>query len=509
MIQRLCIESGGDGLQNSDDRVPKDEDDGKLWLVGVPLIFCAMYLLVGLFFRRPDMGDPDSYRQALSALAYLKDGTYSAYWDFPLTMYTFVSGTYLASVLGLGQLVTLNTLAVLLGAAGVWPLYHLIRKFVNPQSAAFASAAYVLSPTLIRYSTYLSHEIVGYAFAIWSVYLFELALERRDSLTTIAFGLFFGAAFSARTNGAAFIVPPLLLMFLRKKDRFERPDIGRFAAFALLGFAGCLLLMHRPDTVLRFKARMDVWFFTYYEIGQFVVRTTGTALQSLTPALVATTVVGACVLAYRRKYFVVLLGCVWIMTVYLFYVGMDICRLKFFLVVLPPCMLLAFAGADQLDAGLKFGRERPLHIAKIAVALLLVLLSLGPSLPELLYIRQSDDNELMAKGIGSVVGRELLFTTSLRPIIDFYNFDNPPETVYLITELKPGTRQMDTEALRLAQLRLRQGRPVFATGLIIEHLKHLKIDFDAESAWEYKSQRLFRITRLNFGGMAAFDPEGA
>ncbi len=492
-------------MRNSDDRAPKDEGAGKLWLVGAPLIFVALYILVGMFFRRPDMGDPDSYRQALSALAYLEDGTYSAYWDFPLTMYTFVFGTYLASVLGLGQLATLNTLAVLLGAAGVWPLYHLIRKFVSPQSAAFASAAYVLSPTLIRYSTYLSHEIVGFAFAIWSVYLFELALERRDRLTPIAFGLFFGAAFSARTNGAAFIAPPLLMMFLRKKDDFERPDIARFAAFTLLGFAGCLLLMHRPETVLRFKARMDVWFLTYYEIGQFVIRTTGTAIQSLTPVLVATTIVGACVLAYRRKYFVALLGGAWIMTVYLFYIGMNICRLKFFLVVLPPCMLLVFAGADQLDAVLRFGRERPLHIAKGAVALLLILLSLGPTLPELLYIRQSNDDELVATEIGRIVGRELLFTTSLMPMIDYYNLDNPPETIYLIVELTPGTRQFDPEAIQLAQLRLRQRRPVFATGIIIDHFKLLNVDFDTEPVWEYKSRRLFRITRLNLGGMAGFD----
>ena len=469
----------------------------RLARIGAPIIFVVLYFLVGLFFRRPDMGDPDSYRQALSAFAYVEEGIYSAYWDFPLTMYVFVFGTYLADWLGLYQLAVLNTLAVALGAASVWPVYQLVRGLVSPRAAPFAAAAYVLSPTLIRYSTYLSHEIVGFAFAIWSVYLFERALARDDRVTPFAFGLFFGAAFAARTNGAAFIVPPLLVLLFREKGRFKPREVGKLALFSLLGFALCLLIAHRPDTMLRFKARMDVWFFTYYEIGQFVVRTTRTAFQSLTPALVAAAAAGACALLLFRKRFVALLCAVWIMTVYMFYVGMDICRLKFFLVLVPACMLLVFAGAHEIDSRLPLGRKRDLHAAKLVAVLVLVLLSLMPSLPELMYVRKSKDDERIAKGIGGVVGRELLFTTSLKPMIEYYNHDDPPETIYLITELRPGKLTVDIEALRDAQLRLREGRPVFATGIIVDFFEHLAVDFEAEPVWEYGTQRLFRLTRLN------------
>jgi hypothetical protein len=75
--------------------------------------------------------------------------------------------------------------------------------------------------------------------------------------------------------------------------------------------------------------------------------------------------------------------------------------------------------------------------------------------------------------------------------------------VYLITELEPGTLQMDAQALQLATMRIRQGRPVFATGIIIEHFQHLAIDFDAELIWEYKQWKLFRFTRLNLNGESA------
>ena len=103
----------------------------------------------------------------------------------------------------------------------------------------------------------------------------------------------------------------------------------------------------------------------------------------------------------------------------------------------------------------------------------------------------------MATEIGRLVGPELLFTTSLRPTINYYNRESPPETVYLITELEPGTLRMDTEAFQRAFMRLRQGRPVFATGIIIEHFRYLNIDFDAVLVWEYKQWKLLRFTRLN------------
>lgn len=484
-------------MENSGGKLPCREDKAeKFWRVTAPVVFGALYFVIGLFFRRQGMGDPDSYRQALSALAYLEEGAYTSYWDFPLTMHVFVVGTRLAVALGLSHLAVLNTVAVFLGAVTVWPLYQLIRRLASRQAAAFAAAAYVFSPTLIRYSTYLSHEIVGFTFAVWSVYLFERVLARGDRPTAFAFGLSFGAAFAARANGAAFIVLPLLLLSLRDRGKFKLPQIAKLLLFALLGFAGAMLIAHRPDTILRFKARLDVWFFTYYEIGRFIGRTTLTALQSLTPALVVATALGVCALIFRRRFFLALFGGVWILTVYLFYAGMDICRLKFFIVLLPPCMLLVFAAADQIDGEFHFGLGRPLHLAKVVTALLLILASLGPNLPELLYIRKANDDEMIAKGIGHKVGRELLFTTSLKPMIGYYNRDNPPETVYLVTEYSPGKITMNMDALRLAQQRLREGRPVFTTGIILNHFDYVNIDVDAELVWEYKSVRLFRLSSL-------------
>jgi hypothetical protein len=163
-------------------------------------------------------------------------------------------------------------------------------------------------------------------------------------------------------------------------------------------------------------------------------------------------------------------------------------------------MLLVFAAADQIDGESHFGLGRPLHLAKVATALLLILASLGPNLPELLYIRKANDDEMIAKGIGHKVGRELLFTTSLKPMIEYYNRDNPPEMVYLVTEYSPGKITMDMGALRLAQQRFREGRPVFATGIILNHFDYVNVDVDAELVLEYKSVRLFRLSSLKMTG---------
>lgn len=471
-------------------------DEGKMNLA-LPLILSLLYMLIGLFFLRPSMGDPDSYRQALSALDYIERGLYTAYWDFPLTMYTFVVGTRLASALCADQLITLNVIAVLLGALTVWPLYQIVRRIVNPQAAAFAALAYIFSPTLIRFSTYLSHEIVGFACAIWSVYLFERAIARESRLIAFFFGLLFGATCVARTNGAAFIVPPLIVLFFARKGGFNWPVIRKLVPIALLGVSGCALLIHRPTTVLRFEARIRTWFFTYYEIGQFLKRTTLTALDSLTPALMILALIAAIVLVVRRKYFTFMFGAVWFFTVYLFYVGMDYCRLKFFLVVVPPCLLIVFAGADQIDEWIRARGKKFIPAAKLVVLMVLLLVSLGPSLSYLMPTRQVNDDKIAAEQIGEIVRRELLFIAAFQPAVKYYNRDAPPETIYVITEHRPGELRVDMKGLNLALARLREGRPVFIMDIFVKHFELLGIEAVVEPVWEYKSRRMYHITELD------------
>jgi hypothetical protein len=502
MVPNRSPASGESGMQQTHDTSPENEPTGRLWTVAVPLILGALYLFVGLFFRRPDMGDPDSYREAISAIRYINEGVYASYWDHPLTMLLFVAATRVAFAFEWNQLAVLNVLAVLLAATTVWPFYHLTRRLVSMPAAAFASVALVFSPSLISFTTYLSHEGVGFVFAIWSVYLFERALDTGGRKWALLFGMAFGATGAARPNAALFLALPLLILFLRYRPRREASTYGNLLLFAFLGLFGCLLPIFRPAIISRILSRSDKVFSAHYEIGWYIKSTTTIAVESLTPALVIVSVVGAILLMALRKRFVVLFAGVWILFTYLFYTGI-LCRHRYFLILVPPCILLTFAGSDQLDAAIKFGRERSLHIAKIAALLLLLVASLGPDLPELSYARQSEDAEIMGREIGRLVGSELLFTTSLRPIINYYNRESPPEMVYLITELEPGRRQMDMEAFQLALMRLRQGRPVFATGLIIAHFRRLNIDFDAEPVWEYKQWTLFRFTRLSLDGGGA------
>ncbi len=470
--------------------------------IGAPMIFVAFYVVIGLFFVRPDMGDPDSYREAISAIQYIEEGTYGSYWDHPLTMYFFVAATRLAFAFGWDQLAVLNVLAVLLSASTVWPLYQLISRLAGWRAAAFASAAYILSPALIRFTTYLTHEGVGFAFALWSIYLFERALSSGGRTRAFAFGVSFGATWAARPNAAVFIALPLLTLLVHDKDALNTAALRKLFLFAFLGFFACLLPIYRPALISRLVSRSGRVMSAHYDFGWYAKSTTMIAIESLTPVLLALSAAGAAALLAFRKRLVGLFAAIWVVPVYLFYTGI-LCRHRYFLILLPPCILMIFAGADRLDERFRFGREKPVHAIKLAALLLLVFAGLVPSLPELLYIRKSSDDALVAKGIGQVAGGELLFTTSLKPMINYYNRGNPPETVYLITELKPGTLKMNGEALNRAQLRLRTGRPVYATGLILEHFKHLNIDVGAEPVWEYKSQRLYRLTRIDLSGVSA------
>lgn len=469
----------------------------KLRDAAIPLLIAAISFLIGLFFIRPNMGEPDSYREALSAFLYIDEGVYASYWDHPLTMYVFVAATRLALAFDWSQTAVLNTLAVLFGSFSVWPFYQLVRRLVNWQTAAFSSTALILSPAFIQFSTYLSHEIVGFAFALWSLFLFERTLAERSRIAATVFGFSFGATWAARPNGAMFIAPPLLALLFHGAGKFRLSDAGKLLMFASLGLLGCLIVVYRPALVTHLASKSGSFLFTYYELGRYARSTTLIALQSLTPALVVLTAAGCGVLVMRRKLFIALFAGVWISTAYLFYIGMYSMH-RYFLVLLPPCLLLCFAGADQLDILFAAGQRRFRHVAKAVAVSLLLIAALAPSLPDLLYVRNVNDDAVASREIGKLVGPNLLFTTSSEPMIQYYNRENPPETVYLVTEYSPGKVVMRTDALHLAQERLREGRPVFATGELIRHFQLLGIDATFELVWEYKSLRLFRLTGMEF-----------
>ncbi len=467
------------------------------WNVAAPLGLVLFSFALGVFFMRPDLGEPDSYREALSAYRYLDEGIYSSYWDHPLTMYLFVFGTLFARAFDTSHIGALNTIAVILGAAGMWPFYHLVRRLVNRETALVSALALMLSPAFIRFSTYLSHEVAGFAFALWSLYLFERMVTDREKLTALAFGISFGATWSARPNAAMFIALPLLTLLSYRRDKHEWLVLGKLVMVSLLGFVGCLAAMYRPALIRHLASFSDRFLFTYYDFGRYLDSTTRVALESLTPVLAAAAVLGFAALVAFRKYRVALFGGTWVLVVYLFYTGMYSVH-RYFLIAAPPCVLLLFAAADQVDRRIVRLRGIFANAVKGISLVLLVTATLGPSLGELLYLRQADDDKVVAESIGEIVGGNLLLTTSLEPMVHYYTYPSSPETVYVVTEHSPGAVAMNLDALAEARNRLEGNLPVFVTNEIPRHFERAGVEAELERVWEYKSLELFRIRNLRF-----------
>ncbi|GAB4343111.1 MAG: hypothetical protein Kow0099_21220 [Candidatus Abyssubacteria bacterium] len=451
------------------------------------------------------MGEPDSYREALSALKYIHEGVYSSYWDHPLTMYVFVAATRLALALGLAQAKMLNTTAVLFGAAAVWPFYRLTERLTNGSTAAFATLGLILSPVFLKFSTYLSHEIVGFAFALWSLHLVESTFSRPARFKAAAAGFCLAATWSARPIVAMILAAPLIVLLLRQcRTRDKVAALTRLIPFALLGFVLCLALVYTPALIEHLRSYSGKFLFTYYEFGRYIRSTTLIGIESLTPALVALTALGCAALIAYRAWSLLVFGLVWIVPGYLFYTGMYSMH-RYFLALLPPFILLCFAGADRIDDG--FGRcWRFPYPAKTLVFLFLLVASLFPSVPEILYLARVNEDQAVSEAIGDIVGPNLLFTTAPEPMILYYNPERPPETVYLVTEYRPGQVVMRTDALQDARRRLAHGRPVFATGDIVRQIEFAGIDAEFEFVWEFRGRsvtlNLYRITGLNLEGWA-------
>ncbi|RJP71379.1 MAG: hypothetical protein C4532_07600 [Candidatus Abyssobacteria bacterium SURF_17] len=472
----------------------------RFWDAASPAVLTVLSLLVGLFFMRPNMGEPDSYREALSALQYIEKGTYGSYWDHPLTLYIFVAATRLALLLNTSHVAVLNTVAVLFGAASIWPFYNISRKFVSLEAAALASFALILSPAFVRFSTYLSHETVGFSFALWSLYFFQLALAKRIRLAALAFGLCFAATWAARPNAAIFLAPPLAILLIHDVKSLSFAAAARLFVFAGLGLVICLAMVYRPALVLHLASRPGSFFFTYYDFGRYTKSTTELALRAITAPLACFSVLGFILLLACRKFLLVLFAGAWILTVYAFYTGMYSME-RYFLILLPPCLLISFAGFDALGSRLPMKSAAALHGVKIGLMVGLFAGLVAPAVAfhfdDLFYVRNVNDDEIASREIGRIVGRELLFTTSPEPMIRYYNRDGPPQTMYLMTEQSPGKVAVRLDAFRLAQSRLKEGRPVFATGEIVRNLQALGIEAEFVPVWEYKSLVLHRLRSLN------------
>jgi len=495
-------------MPNAPDESPVRADPNeKFWGTAFPLILAAAYFLIGVFFMRSTMAEPDAFRAGVSAVLYIEQGVYSSYWYHPLMMYVFVAATRLALAFEWDQTIVLNTLAVIFGSLSVWPFYQLARRMLNRQTAAFASVAFIFAPVFIRFSTYLTHEVMGFAFALWSLFLLERTLARQGRVLAVAFGFFCGATWTARPNSAMFIAAPLLLLLFHGARGLRPAAVMRLLLFALLGFVGCMAAIYRPALVAHLSSKFDSFFFVFYDFGLFLKTTTWTVLITLTPVLVALAAIGTGVLLARRKVFVAAFAASWLLSAYIFYIGMY-CRDRYFLVMLPSCLLLCFAGADEIDTGLAWFKKQSFHPAKSIALLLLLAVSFGPSLPELFFLRKANNDEIAARMIGEIVGSDLLFTSSFEPIVHYYNREKPPETVYLIREHSPGKITVDFDGINLARQRLKEGRPVFATGEIIRNLEVTGITLTCQLAGEHKTLQLFRITdvQINKEGIVGFTP---
>lgn len=459
-----------------------------------PFILVTACFFIGFLFMRPNLGEPDSYREALSALRYIHEGIYSSYWDHPLTMYLFVAATRLARAFDAEDVRVLNTVAVSLGAASIWPFFRLVSELVNRRTALFATASLIVSPVFIRFSGYLSHEIAGFAGALWSLYLFERTLTKRSRSYALAAGLCFAATWAARPNSAMFIAPPLIVLIVCGRNALrELLDVTKLLLFAVLGSLICLLLVYRPALVDHLASFSGAFLARFYEFGRYTKSTSMIALESLTPVLVALTALGLVALLRKRRLFVALFAGSWILTAYLFYTGMYSMH-RYFLALAPPCLLLCFGGADTLDS--RFADRRFGHPTKTCAALLILFGALGPNVPDLWYLSRVNDDRAASEAVGQIVGQNLLFTTSPEPMVRYYNRDRPPETIYLVTEYSPGKVVMDMEALRLAHKRLSENRPVYATGEIIRQLRFRGVESAFELVWEYKGLHLYRVTQL-------------
>ena len=103
---------------------------------------------------------------------------------------------------------------------------------------------------------------------------------------------------------------------------------------------------------------------------------------------------------------------------------------------------------------------------------------------------------IVSEKVGRDVGNNLVLVFYDEPMIQYYNYRNPPETFYVLEKKGSGEVDVPKEKFANAMYRIESGKPVYITTYAVNILQHSKVKFDLTKLWQYTSYALYRINKI-------------
>ena len=128
------------------------------------------------------------------------------------------------------------------------------------------------------------------------------------------------------------------------------------------------------------------------------------------------------------------------------------------------------------------------------------------------YLSENRTYRIVSEKIGKDVGGNLVLVYTDEPMIQYYNYANPPETLYIIERKENEFIYVPLEKITKAIQRIETGRPVYLSTYALKMLRHTNLNFafHLTKLWEDAGYSLYRINKIQHtrsGPQFDFDAE--
>ena len=497
----------------------------------MPILLLLSCFMIRFLLLREGLGHPDAYREALSGMDYATKGAVGGYgWNDPLNIYLAAYAYHLSGVMPIRHDALCNLLSVIIASLGVLAFYFFVKTFLNLRTAVFVAAALILSPFHIEHSVYFNHGNTELAFFLLTVFVLQCALKsyttRKKTVSMclcIVCGIVTGLFISSRSISGLLILPLLTYLFIVYGHQIKFKDLLIGVGIIGLFCSVTCLFIFPPQIVGVLLGRGERVLKGYQFLRNFQSAIALVFVQAISKPLLILYLVSLLYVAFRRRFGIIIISFCVVVPYCFFYAGLPGAPSRYFLCTLPFVLLpVCYAGdsillhlrsdpPQSLDA--QSTQHRTLSRLRIgdginvgAIALLLLVVALSPWFDRayhghfntLRYLTENDSYRIVSERIGRDVGENMMLVHTDKPMIQYYNYENPPEFQYIIESRDGEFLYVPLDIITKAIRRIDAGQPIYMSTYAMKMLRHTNLNFafHMTKLWEMAGYTLFRINSI-------------
>ena len=495
----------------------------------IPLAFFLLCLILRLLLLRQGFDQQDAYREALSGMKYVTEGIVGGYgWNDPLNVHLTAFAYRISEMTQIEHETMCNLISAVLASFGVIAFYFFAKNLTNLRTSILITVALIFSPFHIEHSVYFIHGNIELAFFLLSLFLLHTALTKKRSDKTrkifwmyILFGIGFGLQVSSRVISGILVLPLFVYMCVYYRKNNTLKDFLQLATFFLVSFVLTCVLFFPPQIVKDILTAGGTVVGEYNVSSNFYSAIVLVFFNTISKLLLIVCAASLVYLIWKKKYNIVVLSVIIVLSYCAFYAGLPgvpslyfLCTLPFILLSICYCgdLILSRGGSPSSKGDKKRRKEEVKrhglfaddHVNPVAFLIIMVIITVMPWFgrtykglwSRMVFHSKNNTYRIISERIGRDVGNDMVLVYYDEPMIQYYNYRNPPETFYVLKRSDVGEVDIPREKLADAMTRIETGQDVYITTYAVNILKHSRVKFDLKELWQFANYSLYKIHKI-------------